>query len=65
MKFVENGEGENEVITRIFGTQGFPTTYLIDKQGKIMYLHYGFREGNEVEIEEHVVGLLDLEENTE
>jgi len=59
-KFLENREGDEEVISSVFGTQGFPTTYLIDRDGKIMYLHYGFRAGNEVEIEEHVVTLLGM-----
>ncbi len=48
---VENGEGDEDVIENIFRVDGYPTSYLIDREGRIIYYHIGFDEGDEVKIE--------------
>ena len=46
-RFLENGEEEAEVVRKVFGVRTFPTSYLIDGDGKILYAHIGFGEGDE------------------
>jgi hypothetical protein len=57
--FLENGEGTDEVVRSVFGVRGFPTTYIINSEGKIYYFHYGFSPGDEVKIEEEIQKLLE------
>ncbi|HUX07708.1 MAG TPA: TlpA disulfide reductase family protein [Acidobacteriota bacterium] len=57
--FLENGAEDEEVAFNIFGIQGFPTTYIIDREGKIMFYHRGFRAGNEAQMEEEIKILLE------
>jgi hypothetical protein len=56
--FVENGEGEEEVVRALFGISSFPTSFLIDRSGKIVTVHVGFDEGDEAKYEKQVQGLL-------
>jgi len=55
---LENGEGEGDVVRSIFGVRSFPTSYLIDRNGKIMFYHLGFEEGDEEKLEEEILQLL-------
>ena len=56
--FVENGEEETEVVDSIFGISGFPTTFLIDRRGRILQVHRGFEEGDEDKLAEEIEALL-------
>ncbi len=56
---VENLEGDAEVVENVFGVRGFPTSYLIDREGRIVFAHLGFDEGDEKKIEEEILQLLD------
>ncbi len=56
--FVENGEDEEEVVRSIFKVRGFPTSYLIDRQGRIMFFHLGWESGDEATYEEQIKQLL-------
>ena len=38
---LENGEGESEVVQNIFKVVGFPSTFVIDGDGKVLYFYYG------------------------
>ena len=38
--------------------QAFPTLLLVDPHGEIVYVHEGFRAGDEDEIEEHIRAML-------
>ena len=57
---VDEGEDMSGYMSR-FGVIAFPTTYLIDGQGRILYYFYGFRDGDETRIGECVERMLNLE----
>lgn len=57
--FVENGEGDEEVVRSVFSVYSFPTSFLIDRQGRVIYYHLGFEAGDEVELEKQIVELLE------
>jgi peroxiredoxin len=40
-----------------FGIKWFPTSYLIDKKGRIMMCHVGFEAGDEAKLEKEVLEL--------
>jgi peroxiredoxin len=56
--FLENGEGDQEVVRKIFKVTTFPSSFLIDRQGRVLFAHVGFAEGDEKELEERIVKLL-------
>ncbi len=56
---LENGEGDDEVVWRLYQVGVFPTTFLVDRQGRIVATHVGFEEGDEVALEGEIVALLD------
>ncbi|MDK1025435.1 MAG: TlpA disulfide reductase family protein [Gammaproteobacteria bacterium] len=45
-------------VAKTYGIPGMPFSFLIDKNGRISYIHQGFRRGDEVEIESQVLGLV-------
>ena len=49
---------EDGVVFNVFNVHSFPTSYLIDRDGRVMYFHLGFEEGDEIEIEEQIKTLL-------
>jgi peroxiredoxin len=55
---LENGEGSDEVVRKLYRVHGFPSTFVLDREGRIRAFHYGFEVGDEKKIEEEVVGLL-------
>ena len=55
---LENGEGEGDVVRTVFGVRSFPTSYLIDRQGRVMFYHLGFDEGDEETLEKQILKLL-------
>ena len=56
---LETGEGDADVVRETFGIGGFPTSYLIDADGRIVQYHLGFEEGDEVALEQEIVKLLE------
>jgi len=60
--FLENGEGDAEVVRRVFGVTLFPTSFLIDREGRVARVHVGFEAGDEVELEAQIRELLGLPE---
>lgn len=57
---LENGEGDEEVVRRIFDVRAFPTTFLADRQGRVLFYHLGFEAGDEDQLEQEVRQLLGL-----
>jgi peroxiredoxin len=55
---LENGEGDAEVVKRLFKVQGYPTSFLIDREGRVMYAHLGFEPGDEDKIAKEIESLL-------
>lgn len=55
----ENGkEGEGVVTAEIFGVGIFPTSMVVDKEGKVRHVHIGFDDGDEVKLEKEILALL-------
>jgi peroxiredoxin len=55
---LENGEGDAEVAGTIFKVIYHPSSFLIDRNGKVMYYHLGFEAGDEEKIEKEINALL-------
>jgi peroxiredoxin len=55
---LENGEDDAEVVKNVFGVQSFPTSFLIDREGRVMYSHLGFEAGDEEHLAEEIESLL-------
>lgn len=46
-------------VSAIFGVQGMPTSYLIDQQGTIRWIHQGFKPADQEQIRTHIEELLE------
>ncbi len=55
---LENAEGDEEVVGNIFKVRAYPSSFLIGRDGKVMFFHLGFEEGDEVHLEEEILELL-------
>lgn len=55
---LENAEEEAEIVGSIFKVRSFPSSFLIDRDGNVMYFHLGFDAGDEEHIEEEILKLL-------
>jgi cytochrome c biogenesis protein CcmG/thiol:disulfide interchange protein DsbE len=44
-------------VKQKFGMKWFPTSYLIDREGRIMICHVGFEPGDEARLEQEIVSL--------
>jgi peroxiredoxin len=51
-------EEDNDVVDEVFGIGGFPTSFVIDREGKIIYCHLGFAEGDEEGLEHEILTLM-------
>jgi peroxiredoxin len=51
-------EEENDVVDEVFDVRGFPTVFMIDRDGKIIYCHLGFEKGDEEMLEKEILELL-------
>jgi peroxiredoxin len=51
-------EDEAKTVVRgTFGVRAFPTSFVIDRDGRIMYCHVGFEKGDEVRLEKEILEL--------
>lgn len=57
--FLENGSGEGDVAGRLYGVGGYPTSFLLDRDGRIMFSHLGFEDGDEKKMEAEINKLLE------
>ena len=55
---LENGEDDAEVVAEIFGVYSFPSSFLIDRDGRVVYYHLGFELGDEEKMAEEIESLL-------
>ncbi len=57
-QFVQDGTDKNAVVGKVYKVFGFPTTFVIDRNGKILYSHLGFSPGDEEKLEREILSLL-------
>jgi peroxiredoxin len=50
---------DKKVAKELYKIKGYPTTYLIDTQGRIIFRHLGFSEGKEKTFEAEIQLLLE------
>jgi len=55
---LENAEGDADVVGNIFKVRAYPSSFLIGRDGKVMFFHLGFEEGDEAHLEEEIQSLL-------
>jgi peroxiredoxin len=55
---LENAEDEAEIVASIFRVRSFPSSFIIDRNGSVMFFHLGFEAGDEEQIEEEILKLL-------
>ena len=55
---LETGEGDQDIVKKVFGVGSFPTSFLVNEKGKIIYVHVGFSRGDEESLESEIVRLL-------
>ena len=53
-----HNEEDNDVVWGLYQGEGNPSTFVIDGEGRILSYHLGFEEGDEVELEKKIAGLL-------
>jgi cytochrome c biogenesis protein CcmG/thiol:disulfide interchange protein DsbE len=49
---------ENKAIASKWRPKSMPTTFVVDRQGVVRFVHFGYHDGEEIEIEKEVKGLL-------
>ena len=55
---LENGEEDAEIASEVFKVHYFPTSFLIDRSGRVMFAHLGFEIGDEEKLEKEILELL-------
>lgn len=53
---LENDEN-NDVVRGTYGVRSFPTSFMIDREGRIIYCHVGFEPGDEEKLEKEILEL--------
>ena len=54
------GWDQDKTIARSYKPDTMPSTFVIDKKGVVRYVHVGFHDGEELEMEKEIKGLLEL-----
>ncbi|MBC8424367.1 TlpA family protein disulfide reductase [bacterium] len=57
---LENGEGDAAFVYETFQVGSYPTSFLIDGQGRILFTHLGFAEGDEEKLAAEIERVLGL-----
>ena len=55
---INEAEQGNNVVYGTLGVWGLPTTYMIDRDGRLMHIHVGYLVGDEKRSEEEIMHLL-------
>jgi peroxiredoxin len=53
-----HNEVENDVVNNVLRSEGNPSTFIIDREGRVVSYHLGFQEGDEVVLEKEIADLL-------
>ncbi|MCW8985563.1 MAG: TlpA family protein disulfide reductase [Thermoanaerobaculales bacterium] len=53
-----HNEEDNDVVNGVYRSEGNPSTFIIDREGRVVSYHLGFQEGDEVELEREITDLL-------
>jgi peroxiredoxin len=53
-----HNEVDNDVVNGVLLSEGNPSTFIIDREGRVMSYHLGFEEGDEIELENEIADLL-------
>ena len=56
--FVEDVSGADSISRSVYTVFAYPTTFIIDRQGRIRSYHLGFDAGDEKSIEKEIIELL-------
>ena len=57
-RFVQDDEDEDAVVRKVYKVNGYPTTFVIDRNGRVIYSHLGFSPGDEEKLEKEILSLL-------
>lgn len=57
-RFLEAGTMDGKIERGLFGFPSFPTSYLVDKNGKLIYTHIGYLAGDEEKSRKKIAQLL-------
>lgn len=58
--FLENGEGGAEFVESTFRVNTFPTSFLLDGEGNVLFVHVGFEKGDEDKLAREIERVLAL-----
>lgn len=50
---------DNGRLPELYGLVGMPTSFYIDRQGRVRFIHIGFDDGDQNDVREVVLGLLE------
>ena len=58
--FLEDGEGEEDVVSGVYKQNSFPSSFLVGPEGKVYFFHQGYREGLNKQIEKELQWVLSM-----
>ncbi|HPR63569.1 MAG TPA: TlpA disulfide reductase family protein [Thermoanaerobaculia bacterium] len=56
--FLEASENGPDVVKDLYRVRAFPTSFILDGKGKILYYHLGFEAGDEETIQKEIDSIL-------
>jgi peroxiredoxin len=56
--FLETGEDDANIVRNLFKVRSYPTSFLVNGSGKIIYVHVGFSRGDEDTLEKEINQIL-------
>ena len=54
-----HNEEENDVVNSLLRSEGNPSTFIIDREGRVLSYHLGFQDGDEAKLEKEISDLLE------
>jgi peroxiredoxin len=55
---LENGEGDAEIASRLFGIRAYPSSFLVDREGRVLFFHEGYEDGDDVKLAKEIERLI-------